>query len=411
MAATGDAPDPEEEAGPKGNTKEGEPGQEPLLGAEQEVPEGGERIPSGQPDPGISLGADPVLGAHAGKSGSIGRGRTRGRGASRGAGRGRGAKRGRSAALSPSLREAASQLGADGKSAASSSKQMAGQPAPSNLPAGSGVKRRASAFSADARRKSSEAKRTKNSGLGDAGGLSLGEAEPGKGTMREIRKLAARFKRGGDSSESESEASHLTHTPTDVSADPDEGGLEVEKYIKARPDNPNIGPKVQKRLGSDLRELDRAREALLGMRRAAVEQQAVADRVGGHTVRTSDRTRQSELYTRAYDCAQRRENTRPKKKKKSRKGKKGKKKKKKHKSSSGSGSSASGSDLSSGSFSESLGSELYFGCAVGAALSGHSVQDLRSYAAEDDSRPGPCLGARRSQLRSYRHYVRTSRHF
>ena len=121
--------------------------------------------------------------------------------------------------------------------------------------------------------------------------------------MCEIRKLAARFKRGGDSSESESGASDLTHTPTDVSADPNEGGPEVDKFIKARPDNPSISPKIQKRIGSDLRELDRAREALRGMRRAAVEQQAVADRVGGHSVRTSDRTRQSELYARAYDCA------------------------------------------------------------------------------------------------------------
>ena len=110
-----------------------------------------------------------------------------------------------------------------------------------------------------------------------------------------------------------------------------------------------MDPAVQRRIDSDLRELDRAREALRGMRRAAVEQQAVAARVGGHTVRTSDRTRQSELYTRAYDCAQRREKTKPRKKK-GKKGKKKKKKKKKHKSSSGSSSSASGSDLSSGEF-------------------------------------------------------------
>ena len=167
--------------------------------------------------------------------------------------------------------------------------------------------------------------------------------------MREIRRLAARFKRGGDSRESESEASDLTHTPADVSADPDEGGIGVDKYIQARPHNHNMDPAVQRRIDSDLRELDRAREVLRGMRRAAVEQKAVADRVGGHTARTSDRKRQSELYARAYDCAQRREKTKPKKKK-SRKGKKGKKKKKKqkHTSSSGSNSSASGSDLSSG---------------------------------------------------------------
>ena len=102
-----------------------------------------------------------------------------------------------------------------------SPKQLAGQPGPRHLPAGTGPKRRASALSVGARRRSSDAKRAKDSGLGDAGGPSLGGAETGWGTMREIRKLAARFKRGGDSSESESEASDLTHTPTDVSADPD----------------------------------------------------------------------------------------------------------------------------------------------------------------------------------------------
>ena len=124
----------------------------------------------------------------------------------------------------------------------------------------------------------------------------------------------------------------------------------MDKYIEARPHNPNMDPAVQRRIDSALGELGRAREALRGMRCAAVEQQAVADRVGGHTVRTSDRTRQSELYTRAYYCAQRREKTKPRKKKskKGKKGKKKKKKKKKHKSSSGSISSASGSDLSSG---------------------------------------------------------------
>ena len=233
MAATGDAPDPEEEAAPKGDFKEGEPRQEALLGAGQEDEESRERIPSGQPDPGSALGSVSALAPDAGESGNVGRGRMRDRGASRGAGRGRGTKRGRSAALSSSLRGAASQLGADGKSGASSSQQLAGQPAPSNLPAGSDAKRRASALSVGARCRASEAKRTKDSGLGDVGGPSLGGAETGRGTMREIRKMAGRFKRGGDSSESESEASDLTHTPTDVSADPDEGGLEVDKYIQA----------------------------------------------------------------------------------------------------------------------------------------------------------------------------------
>ena len=249
MAATGDAPDPDEEGAPKGDFKEGEAGQGALPGAGQEDEEGWGRFPSCQPDAGSALGSVPGLVPDAVECGSVGRGRTRGRGASRGAGRGRGTKRGRSAALCPSLRDVATQLGADGKSGAISSYQLAGQPAPRHLPAGTGPKRRASALSVGARRRSSDAKRAKDSGLGDAGGPSLGGAEIGRGTMREIRKLAARFKRGGDSSESESEASDLIHTPTDVSADPDEGGLEVDKVHR--------GPSPQPKHGSSCSETDR----------------------------------------------------------------------------------------------------------------------------------------------------------
>ena len=258
-----------------------------------------------------------------------GRGRSRGRGSTLG----RGAGRGRSRTSQPRKDRA---------------NRAPSLPGPSR-PAERGEKRSSKLLEALAAEPTRERKRTKQPGLGRSGGPSLGFESGGNPTMKSIRKLATRFKRGdkpqSSSNESETDA---THTPTDVSEEPEEGtGRAVENYLQTQPPNPNISPEMQQRISADLKELARAREEILRMRRTVEQQAAEAGRRGDPFARTS--SKKGDLYARASDCSKLRESNKSKKKK-SRRSKKGKKKKKgkKNQSSSSSSSAVSNSDLSSG---------------------------------------------------------------